>query len=96
VGEQRHGLRPLVISQPEGPSFEVEGSEIRWQRWRLRVSVHPIEGVVLHTVGYEDGGRVRPILHRASVAEMVVPYGDTAPTTGGRTPSTSVSGDWAR
>ncbi|HEY3702901.1 MAG TPA: primary-amine oxidase [Acidimicrobiales bacterium] len=78
VGEQRHGLRPLVISQPEGPSFEVEGSEIRWQRWRLRVSVHPIEGVVLHTVGYEDGGRVRPILHRASVAEMVVPYGDTA------------------
>ncbi|HEX4541354.1 MAG TPA: primary-amine oxidase [Acidimicrobiales bacterium] len=78
VGEQRSGLRPLVITQPEGPSFEVEGSEIRWQRWRLRVSVHPIEGVVLHTVGYEDGGRVRPILHRASVAEMVVPYGDTA------------------
>jgi primary-amine oxidase len=78
VGEQRSGLRPLVITQPEGPSFEVEGSEIRWQRWRLLVSVHPIEGVVLHTVGYEDGGRVRPILHRASVAEMVVPYGDTA------------------
>jgi primary-amine oxidase len=78
VGEQRQGLRPLVISQPEGPSFVVEGSEIRWQRWRLRVSVHPIEGVVLHTVGYEDGGRVRPILHRASIAEMVVPYGDTS------------------
>ncbi len=77
-GELRRDLRPLVITQPEGPSFEVEGSEIRWQRWRLRVSVHPVDGLVLHTVGYEDGGRVRPILHRASIAEMVVPYGDTA------------------
>ena len=30
----------------------------------------------LHTVGYHDGDRVRPVLHRASVCEMVVPYGD--------------------
>src|SRR4030095_8992929 len=36
--------------------------------------------LVLHTVGYEDGGRLRPILYRASLAEMVVPYGDPAPT----------------
>ena len=78
VGELRQGLKPLVITQPEGPSFEVDGWEIRWQRWRLRVSIHPIEGLVLHTVGYEDAGRVRPILHRASIAEMVVPYGDVA------------------
>jgi primary-amine oxidase len=77
VGALRQDLKPLAITQPEGPSFEVEGSEIRWQRWRLRVSVHPVEGLVLHTVGYEDDGRVRPILHRASIAEMVVPYGDT-------------------
>jgi primary-amine oxidase len=27
-------------------------------------------------VGYEDGGRVRPVLHRMSLAEMAVPYGD--------------------
>ena len=31
---------------------------------------------MLHTVGYRDGDRVRPVLHRASVCEMVVPYGD--------------------
>ena len=30
-------------------------------------------------VGYEDGGRVRPVAHRLSFAEMVVPYRD--PTT---------------
>ena len=37
---------------------------------------------MLHTVGYDDGGRVRPILHRASISEMVVPYGDPGPMHG--------------
>ena len=32
------------------------------------------------SVGYEDGGRLRSILHRASLSEMVVPYGDPSPT----------------
>lgn len=30
---------------------------------------------MLHNVGYEDAGRLRPVLHRASLAEMAVPYG---------------------
>ena len=34
---------------------------------------------MLYTVGYEDGGRVRPILFRAAVSEMVVPYGHPGP-----------------
>jgi primary-amine oxidase len=69
--------RPLVITQPNGASFEINGQEIRWQKWRFRYSMHPREGLVLHTVGYEDEGRVRPILFRGSLSEMVVPYGDT-------------------
>ena len=35
---------------------------------------------MLNRVGYEDGGRLRPIMHRASLSEMVVPYGDPSPT----------------
>jgi primary-amine oxidase len=66
--------------QPEGPSFTVEGMLVRWQRWRLRVGFTPREGLVLHTVGWEENGRVRPILHRAAMSEMVVPYGDPSPT----------------
>lgn len=27
-------------------------------------------------VGFDDAGKVRPVLHRASLAEMAVPYGD--------------------
>ena len=41
-----------------------------------------VEGLILHDVGYEDDGRVRPILFRASVTEMVVPYGDPGPMHG--------------
>ena len=52
---------------------------MRWQKWSLRVGMDPLEGLVLYTVGYEDGGRVRPILYRASVSEMVVPYGHPGP-----------------
>jgi Cu2+-containing amine oxidase len=25
---------------------------------------------------YEDGGKVRPVMHRASMVEIIVPYGD--------------------
>ena len=76
----RSDLRTLEIVQPQGPSFELSGHQLTWQKWRLRIGFTPREGLVLHTVGYEDGGRVRPILYRASLAEMVVPYGDPAPT----------------
>ncbi len=79
VGSLRDDLRPLEITQPEGPSFELEGWEVRWQKWRLRVGFTPREGLVLHTLGYEDGGRLRPILYRASYAELFVPYGDPSP-----------------
>ena len=76
VGPLRTDLRPIEITQPEGPSFTVDGSLVRWQKWSLRLGWDPYEGLVLHQVGYDDGGRTRSILHRASISEMVVPYGD--------------------
>jgi primary-amine oxidase len=76
VGGFRSTLKPLEIVQRDGPSFTVEGSRIRWQNWRLSVSMHPVDALVLHGVAWHDGQRERPILHRASLAEMVVPYGD--------------------
>jgi primary-amine oxidase len=72
----RDDLRPIEITQPEGASFGVHGYELRWQRWKLRLGYTQREGLVLHDVSYEDGERARSILHRASFAEMVVPYAD--------------------
>ena len=75
----RDDLKPLEITQPDGPSFEVEGQVIRWQKWRMRIAVSPVEGLVLYDVRYDDDGRDRPVLYRASLSDMVVPYGDTSP-----------------
>ncbi|MEV0262319.1 primary-amine oxidase [Streptomyces sp. NPDC050617] len=76
VNRPRDDLRPVEITQPEGPSFTVEGYAVRWQKWRLRLGFTVREGLLLHQVGYEDKGRLRPILHRASLSEMYTPYGD--------------------
>jgi primary-amine oxidase len=76
----RDDVKAIEITQPEGASFTVSGHEVRWQKWRLRIGFNAKEGLTLHEVGYEDNGRVRPIMHRASLSEMFVPYGDPAPT----------------
>jgi primary-amine oxidase len=72
----RTDLKPVDIVQPEGPSFAVEGNQVKWQKWKFRVGFTSREGLVLHTISYDDDGVERPILYRASICEMVVPYGD--------------------
>ena len=71
-GPERTGLRPIEITQPEGPSFTVDGSLLRWQDWSLRVGFDAREGLTLHQIMLAG----RPVIYRASVPEMVVPYGD--------------------
>ena len=40
----RKDLRPFVVTQPEGPSFQIDGYQITWQKWRLRVGYTVREG----------------------------------------------------
>jgi primary-amine oxidase len=80
AGALRDDIRPLEITQPDGPSFEVDGNRVRWQKWELHVGFTPREGLVLSEVGYRDGDALRSVLYRASLSEMVVPYGDPSPT----------------
>ncbi|KAK3037537.1 hypothetical protein RJ639_030345 [Escallonia herrerae] len=76
-GVDRSDIKPLLISQPEGPSFRVNGHYIEWQKWNFRIGFTPREGLVIHSIAYVDGSRGRrPIAHRLSFVEMVVPYGD--------------------
>ncbi|MDQ3455866.1 MAG: primary-amine oxidase [Actinomycetota bacterium] len=76
----REDVKPIEITQSEGPSFTVDGHAVSWQKWRLRVGYTPREGLVLHQIGYTDRGRLRPVIYRASLSEMYIPYGDPAPT----------------
>ncbi|ETS77269.1 hypothetical protein PFICI_11143 [Pestalotiopsis fici W106-1] len=72
---ERTDLKPLIVSQPEGVSFTVNGRLIEWQKWRFRVGFNYREGPVLHDVTY-DG---RPLFYRISLSEMHVPYADPRP-----------------
>jgi primary-amine oxidase len=72
----RTDLKPVEIVQPEGVSFTVTGNQVEWQKWKFRVGFTSREGLVLHTISYNDDGVERPVLYRASICEMVVPYGD--------------------
>ena len=87
VGEFRNDVKPLDIVQPEGTSFQVDGYKVTWQKWHLRVGFTPREGLVLHTIGYEDQGRVRSIMFRAALSTWWCPTETPARTTTARTPS---------
>lgn len=45
----------------------------------MRLGFTPREGLVLHQVGIYDNDKFRPIIYRASISEMVVPYGSPHP-----------------
>jgi primary-amine oxidase len=75
----RTDVKPLEITQSDGPSFQLDRHHLTWQKWDLRVGFTPREGLVLHTVQYWDRGKLRPIMYRASLSELFVPYGDSVP-----------------
>ena len=75
----RTDVKPLDVVQPDGPSFTIEGNQLEWQNWNMRIGFNSREGLTLHSITYKDGDEVRPIAHRFSFAEMVVPYRDPSP-----------------
>ncbi|KXP02182.1 primary-amine oxidase [Tsukamurella tyrosinosolvens] len=75
----RTDLKPIEITQPKGPSYSIDGNEITWADWTFRFGFDVREGLTLHTLSVADGGVQRPVVYRASIAEMVVPYADPSP-----------------
>jgi primary-amine oxidase len=74
--QERTDLKPLEITQPDGVSFTVDGYELRWQNWSMRLGFNYREGPVIHQVAFDDQGTKRDVAYRMSFAEMVVPYRD--------------------
>ncbi|KAI7343464.1 putative copper amine oxidase, partial [Hortaea werneckii] len=50
----------------------INGQQIEWEKWQLRVGFNYREGLTLHDISY-DG---RSLFYRIALAEMFVPYGD--------------------
>jgi primary-amine oxidase len=80
MADFRSDIKPLLITQPDGPSFQLDGNYMSWQNWKFIIGFNAREGLTLHDVRYLDQGRLRPVLYRASLTEMVVPYGDPGAT----------------
>jgi primary-amine oxidase len=70
--QPRTTLKPLHILQPEGPSFDIHGNRVSWEKWSFRVGFNYREGMTLHDIRYDS----RSLFYRLSLAEMFVPYGD--------------------
>jgi primary-amine oxidase len=67
----RSDLKPIDVVQPEGVSFELTGRTITWHDWSILIGFNAREAITLHNISFAD----RPVCYRASLAEMVVPYG---------------------
>ena len=80
IKKPRTDIKALDIKQPDGASFEADGHLVSWQKWNFVIGFNAREGLTLHHLRYTDGTKERSILYRASLTEMVVPYGDPAPT----------------
>ena len=89
--EARSDLKPLAITQPEGPSFTVDGYEVSWQKWTFRIGYTPREGLVLH----RSGTATATASGRSWTAPRSVRWSSPTATrprnTSARTPSTSAS-----
>ena len=70
----RTGLKPLVVTQPDGPSFQISGNDVTWQGWHFTTGFTAREGLVLRRIGYDGGGGVRPIIYRLALDDIYVPY----------------------
>lgn len=70
--EKLRDIKPLIVEQPEGPSFTVEDHHIKWQDWEFYVVPNVREGVALYDIHFKG----RSIAYRLAMCEMTVPYGD--------------------
>ncbi|QFZ30419.1 putative peroxisomal primary amine oxidase [Clavispora lusitaniae] len=66
---------PYNVTQPEGVSFKMDGHIMEWSNFRFHIGFNYREGIVLSDMTYNDHGNVRPLFHRISLSEMIVPYG---------------------
>lgn len=71
----RQDAKPYNVTQPEGVSFKMDGHVMEWSNFKFHIGFNYREGIVLSDITYNDHGNVRPLFHRISLSEMIVPYG---------------------
>lgn len=69
--------KQVLIAQPDGVNYRIEGNQVISPHWKFRFSVHSREGLVIHDLHYFDHEQKkwRYIMYRGGLAEMIVNYG---------------------
>ena len=76
IGPARKALPPIILSQPDGPGYKLDGHQVSWEGWRFHFRVDQRRGLVLSLIGHQDGDEFRSVLYQASLSELFVPYQD--------------------
>lgn len=76
IGPTRVPPNRVMMVQPDGPSYTLDGQQVSWQNWKFQFRVDARRGVVVSRVRYADGGRDRSIMYQGSLSELFVPYMD--------------------
>jgi primary-amine oxidase len=79
-GPAPEGTRPIVVSQPGGPSFTIKDGWVTWQNWKFRFRIDPRQGPIVNLATLNDHGKERSVLYEGSLSEMYVPYMDPEET----------------
>ena len=74
------GTKPIVVSQPGGPSFTINDGEVSWQNWHFRFRIDPRQGPIVNMATLDYQGKRRSVLYEGSLSEMYVPYMDPEET----------------
>lgn len=70
--------QPIVIRQPKGVSYTLDGQQVSWQGWKFHFRIDPRTGPVISAASIDDGGERRKVLYSGGLSGMTVPYGDPA------------------
>lgn len=72
----RPKTNPATLSQPGGPNFTIDGSEVNWDIWRFNFRVDKRPGLVLSDIDVKDGEAWRSVIYQMHLSEVFVPYMD--------------------
>ena len=76
IVSDRVPLKPVVLHQPDGSNFTINGHVLEWDNWKLHYRLEKRSGLVVSTVSYHDKGEWRQVLYQGAVSELFVPYMD--------------------
>ena len=67
---------PFVVSQPQGPGYELVGNLVTWEGWRFHLKPHPRAGLVISQAQFLDPstGSYRSVLYQLHASEVYIPH----------------------